>query len=390
MKTIQDIPNLDGVTVLLRADLNVPVVRGVVRDDFRLRMTVPTIEYLSSRGAKVVIMSHIETDEEDGGPTLAPVIPKLEALLKNSSVVNSHINFVKNYRNAKATIDSMKSGEIVLLENVRSNEEEKKNDKAFAKELASLGDMYVNDAFAVAHRKHASVSAITEFIPSYAGPLLAREVQELSKAFTPEHPFLFILGGAKFDTKLPLVSKFLGLADRVFIGGALANDCFKSLGYEVGNSVVSNETVDLSAIVKNPKILLPVDVTVKRGENSLVIDAKSVLPGDVIMDAGPKTVAELSDLINKCKFVLWNGPLGNYELGYEQYTIDLAKVIASATVSRKGELTSILGGGDTVASIAKLGIERDYSFVSTGGGAMLDYLANETLPAAEALNQSNL
>lgn len=399
MKTIKDIPNLSNVTVLLRADLNVPVDKGVVRDDFRLRMTVPTIEFLRSRGAKVVVISHIETADEDGGPTLAPVIPRLAQLLGSAVKVD----FIKNYRNAKATIDAMGGGDVVVLENLRINKGEKANDKAFAKELASLGDIYIDDAFAVAHREHASICAITDFLPSYAGPLLAREVVELGKAFTPKNPFLFILGGAKFDTKLPLVDKFLGLADQVFIGGALANDCFKALGYEIGASKVSATPVDLSAVVRNPKTLLPVDLIVERGGSKVVIGPQEVQSSDVIMDAGPKTVAMLADKVSNMAFVLWNGPLGNYEMGYEDGTIALAKVIAVETVRRRGsgggsvsgindgnvgELVSILGGGDTVASIARLGIEKDFSFVSTGGGAMLDYLANETLPAIEALDRS--
>lgn len=376
MKTLKDIENLSGVTVLLRADLNVPIEKGQVRDDFRLKMSIPTMDFLRSRGAKLVIVSHIESLDK-GSATLKPAITRL------SELAGAPIGFIENYRNAKTEIDALAPGEMVALENLRNDPGEKDNDANFAKSLASLADIYVNDAFAVAHRKHASVCAITRYIPSFAGLLLEREVSELSRAFKPGHPFVFILGGAKFSTKLQLISKFLKSADKVFIGGALANDCFKALGYEVGKSQVASESVDLKAVVENPKTVVPIDVVVKRGDSSIVVPSTKVEPGDIIVDVGPQSIINLGEVIDEAKFVLWNGPMGNYEIGFDQATLGLAKVIAS----RSGQITSIIGGGDTVAATAKLGIDQKFSFISTGGGAMLDFLANETLPALEALEK---
>jgi 3-phosphoglycerate kinase len=221
----------------------------------------------------------------------------------------------------------------------------------------------------VSHRDHASVSAITEFIPSYAGYQFEEEIKHLSTAFNPEHPFLFILGGAKFETKLPLLEKFINSADKIFVGGALANNFFKEMGQDIGDSLVSPENYDLQRFLNTKKIILPID--------SLIKDKK-------IMDASTKTVELLRQEIDKAKYILWNGPLGAYESGYRASTLQLAEILADAT--SKGVKT-IVGGGDTLATIAELKLENGFTFVSTGGGAMLDYLAKGTLPGIEALER---
>lgn len=370
-KTIQDIKHLQGVKVLLRLDLNVPIQNGKVVDPFRITKAIPTISYLTKRGAKVIILSH---KTEEGG-SLAPVA---EYLNHNGCKAV----FVDAYKNARSHINTMVDGGIILLENLRSNPGEEENSTSFAKELASLGDIYVNDAFGVSHRAHASVCAITKFIPSYAGLLFADEVQNLATAFDPQRPFVFVLGGAKFDTKLPLIEKFMKSADHVFVGGALANNFFKEMGYEIGASMVSPENFNLKRYFKDAKLMLPVDLVVKRGSENIVIDNKEVQPGDVILDAGPKALADLKKVIFNARYVLWNGPLGNYEHGYKQPTINLAEMI-----SMSGAM-SIVGGGDTLAAIAELGTADKFSFISTAGGAMLDFLANETLPGIDALVES--
>ncbi|MDB5259157.1 MAG: pgk, phosphoglycerate kinase, phosphoglycerate kinase [Candidatus Taylorbacteria bacterium] len=395
MKFLREIKpaDLKGVKALIRLDFNVPVAKGRVVDDFRIRMAIPTINLLKSAGARTIIIAHIETIEADGGPTLAPVADRLKML-------GIACTFVKNYRNAQAEIAAMPEGGVILLENLRMNEGEKKNDRAFAKELASLGDIYINDAFSVSHREHASVSAVTEFIPSYCGPLLEQEIVNLSSAFHPDQatgrPFLFILGGAKFDTKLPLIEKFMNLADTVFVGGALANDFFKEKGYEVGKSVVSSQDFNLSRFTQGalaPKLMLPSDVIVgpvaaAQGALDLakatVKQVDAVSPDDVIYDVGPETLRALGEKIAQAKYVLWNGPIGFYERGFKQPTLALAQKIAEAT--SRGTKT-IVGGGDTLATIAELGIESKFTFISTGGGAMLDFLANETLPGIKALER---
>lgn len=363
------------MVVLVRVDLNVPVQSGRVVDDFRIKKAIPTIDYLRSRGAKVVLMSHIDGE---GSTTLAPVASYLKML-------GLPVTFIENYRNAPAVINVTKPGECVLLENLRLHDGEKSNDREFAKELASLGDVYVNDAFAVSHRDHASVSAITSFIPSYAGLLLETEIKNLSTAFNPGRPFLFILGGAKFDTKMPIIEKFIATADKVFVGGALSSNFFKEKGMEIGVSVASTKSFDLSRYFSNPKLMLPVDAVVAKGEQKTVKKVDQIMSDEAMWDAGPETMTMLSQEIKKAKYILWNGPLGGYEKGYKAPTLELARLISEATAHGA---TTILGGGDTLATITELGIADQFTFVSTGGGAMLDFLANETLPGIKALEAS--
>lgn len=372
MKTIRDIPNLNDVKVLVRADFNVPVRNGRVVDDFRIKAALPTIDFLRKGGATIVLMSHLEA--VDGtNPTLAPVASTLGNL-------GISVTFIQNYRQAYEKIE-VEQGGIFLLENLRSFAGEKENDQTFARELATLGDIYVNDAFSVSHREHASIVSVPKLMPSYAGLQLESEVAHLSKAFKPAHPFVFALGGAKFDTKLPLINRFLGEADTVFIGGALANDGFKARGFEVGISKVSNGHADITTVVANPKVALPVDVVV---QDHIEKELDQVAPADKILDAGPKTCELLREKIADAKFILWNGPLGLYEDGYQGATLELAKMIGKAT-SRGAE--TMVGGGDTLAAIATLGIQDQFSFISTGGGAMLDFLAQGTLPGIEALEK---
>ena len=396
MKTIRDIENFKGVKVLVRVDFNVPVVNGSVLDDFRIRKTLPTLQYLRERGAKSILVSHIE-DNTDPSAT-----PSLEPVSRHLKKLGIECTFVKNYRNAASEIESSPEGSFILLENLRMNDGEKKNDKKFAAELASLADLYVNDAFSVSHRAHASVVAVTEFLPSYAGLLFESEVNHLSVAFHPARPFLFILGGAKFETKLPLIEKFLTIADAVFIGGALANNFFKEKGWNIGRSLVSPQDFNLKRFFDNPKLILPVDVVVtsasgKSGGQINPVGQKNIKAADAItsddniLDVGPTTIDTLKKLIagdtsQTPAQILWNGPLGAYEQGFKEPTMDVARVVAEAT----GAANTIIGGGDTLATIAELHLEDSFSFVSTGGGAMLDFLASGTLPGIEALEKSSL
>jgi phosphoglycerate kinase len=273
----------------------------------------------------------------------------------------------------------MKNGDIIMLENIRRDEGELENSPKLAAFLASLADIYVNDAFSVSHRAHASIVGVPKLIPSYAGLLLQKEITALSESFNPPRPFLFALAGAKFDTKLPLIEKFLEIADQVFVGGALANDVFKAKGYEVGESKISKVHVDLKRVVESPKLIVPSDVIVQNPYESGSRDAKEVAPADVIVDAGPRTSAELADILQDVKFVLWNGPFGDYEKGFSQSTIDFAQAVVDSGAK------SVVGGGDTIAVIAKAGFLDKFSFASTGGGAMIEFLANGTLPGIEAL-----
>lgn len=382
MKTLTDIEYLKDVRILLRMDFNVPIKDGKVVNDYRIRMGLPTIQVLQKAGAKVIIISHIEVKEGEVD-TLKPVASSLQNL-------GIPVKFVDNVKNAAKEIAEMKSGEYILLENIRHSAGEKTNDSAFAKELASLADIYVNDAFAVSHREHASIVGVPKYIPSYAGLQFEKEVKELSRAFSPEHPFLFILGGAKFETKLPLLERFIRSADQIFVGGALAHDFFHDRGYELGKSLVSETNFDLTKYSASGRILLPVDVVLSDGR---VVAPDTLSKADRIVDAGPKTLEILKTAIDSAKFILWNGPAGYYEGGFKNGTLEIAKMIASRSTGGIGDAVSedavtIIGGGDTLAAIAELSIENRFTFVSTAGGAMLDYLAKGSLPGIDALNDS--
>lgn len=368
ISSVRTARNLKGARVLLRLDLNEPIVRGRILDDFRIRRVLPTIELLKKKGARVIILAH----EGHAEGTLRAVSARLNAYTKvsfESADFKTLINVGAN----------MKNGSAVLLENIRRYKGEEKNDPTFARTLARMGDIYVNDAFSVCHRAHASIMSLPRLLPSYGGLLMEDEIKHLSLALSPKHPFVFILGGAKFSTKMPLIKKYLRLADTVFVGGALSNDFYKAMGMETGISLVEDGDTALRPLLKNKKLVLPTDVIIKtkRGE-------KTVRPGEVglhdaIMDAGPETAQELAILVASAQLVVFNGPLGNYEDGYDESTNILLRAMA------KSRATSIVGGGDTVDLITRLKIGKKLTFVSTGGGAMIEFLAKGTLPGIEVL-----
>lgn len=374
-KTVHDIAEIKGKKIILRVDFNVPIEKGKVGDPYRIEKSLPTINFLREKGARLMLMSHLD---KQSGTTLKPVAEYLE---HNFPVKFSEDFFGEQSLNA---ITELSEGEVLLFENLRNNEGEEANDKAFAKNLASMGEIYVNDAFSVSHRSHASIVGIPEFLPSYAGIQLEAEIKNLSDMFNPPHPFLFILGGAKFDTKLPLIQKFLKLADHVFVGGALANNFFKEEGLNIGKSLVSEGDFHIHDLLEDHKLILPPDVTVEVAGKKVVKQTNKVEDGESILDSGPETVELLAKLIPQLKCVLWNGPLGNYEKGFTEPTIALGKVLAESDV------VSIVGGGDTLAAISTSGVEDKISFVSTGGGAMLQFLLDETLPGIEALKSSKI
>jgi len=366
---IEDIGDIKGKRIIVRLDLNVPIINGEVRDDFRIKSSLPTLQFLKDKGARVIVISHIESEERDS----------LEIVSKYISNFIKVKSFIKKIDEAKVVVNSMQEGELVIFENLRLDPGEKNNDINFAKKIADLGELFVNDAFAVSHRKHASIVSLPKLLPSFAGFLMAKEIENLSEAFNPVKPFLFILGGAKFSTKLPLVNKFLEIADNVFVGGALANDIFKSKGLEIGQSLVTKDFVDLQSIIVNQKLVTPIDVVVFDGQNKTEKDPSSVLKSDNILDAGAKTISMLEKMISESSFVLWNGPVGDYEKGFSLASEKIAKAIIDS------DAKSVIGGGDTVALVSKCGFLDKFSFVSTGGGAMLDFLAEGTLPGIEAL-----
>jgi 3-phosphoglycerate kinase len=372
------------VKVLLRLDLNVPIVDGKVTDPYRMERSLQTIDFLRGKGAQTIIIAHCEGKESS---TLLPMWKYLNGFLP--------LDFSPTFFTAEA-IDKllkMEDGGVLLFENLRVNVGEKANDAEFAKKLSQMADIYVDDAFSVCHRKHASIVGVPEFLPHYGGLLLREEIENLSKVFSPQHPFIFLLGGAKFETKLPLIKKYLETADKVFVGGALASDIYKAKGFEIGKSLTSDAAAGdfgIPELLKNPKLVFPADVTVTKPNGSVVFKKQNeILADETIVDAGPETITELKNILQgsdsgPAKTIVWNGPLGNFEIGFGDKTEQLAELVAEATTNGA---ESIVGGGDTLASIKKLGLEEKFSFVSTGGGAMLDFLVNETLPGIEALTK---
>lgn len=351
-----------GKRVLLRVDFNVVAENGKIEEVYRIKRALPTIKFLKDNGAKIIILSHLSPKK---GKSLRPVAEYL-----NKKIADLKIDFIESLdlEMAKKRISAMKDGDIVILENIRMQKGEESNDRDFARSLAGLGDVFVNDAFGVSHRKHASVFGIVEFLPSFIGLLFEEEVAALKTVFKPEHPFLLILGGVKFGSKLGVLDKFLNIADKIFIGGALANGFLKFKGEDIGNSFFDDK-VDYKKYLGNEKIILPADTKRKNG---------------IICDVGPKTNAFLRKLIKEARFVVWNGPMGKIEEdGFSEGTKAIAEAIAEAGVK------SIIGGGDTVSAVEKMGILDKFSFVSTGGGAMLEFLASGTLPGIEAIISSN-
>lgn len=370
MKKITDIKDLQGKYVLLRSSLNIPLKDGKVRNKFRIERSLPTLRYLHEQGAKVILTGHIGREPEE---TLKPVFDELEKFIPMhwGGAVTSD-EFVKRRL-------LMQDGDILMVENLRQNAGEKKNDPDFVMLLASQAEIFVNDAFAAAHREHASTYGVAQKLPSYAGLTLSEEVAELSKVMEPASPSLFFLGGAKFDTKMPLVEKYIDLYDNIFIGGALLNDVLKGLGHEVGQSLVSDISLAGKDFLKSPKLILPVDVIVDGPDGRASKKIDEVNPDEKIMDVGPMTVEMLATYIEKAKTILWNGPFGAYEMGYTQSTEVSARHVAAA------DAFTVIGGGDTVAAVEKLEINELFSFVSIGGGAMLTLLEKGTTPVIESL-----
>jgi phosphoglycerate kinase len=373
--SVADCADMRGKRVLLRLDLNLPLESGEVRNDYRLLRSLPTIVFLRHAGARVILLAHMGTGKPED--TLSPVARRL-----NREFPVTFLDQLMSPENARI-IDAMQDGDVVLLENLRHNPGEEANDPEFVRHLASLGDMYVNDAFSVSHRAHASIIGIPQLLPSYAGLLLVEEVERLAMAFSPERPFFFILGGAKISTKMPLLKKFLDTADHVFVGGTIANNFLKSAGHEIGRSVHDEaELGGLTEVLADSRLIIPSDVVVNTEAGSEVRGVGSVSTADMIVDVGPETIHGLERIVGASSLIVWNGPLGYYEAGFTEGTRELLALIANS------HARSIIGGGDTVALLDEMGSLDRFSFVSTGGGAMLDFLLNETLPGIDALSPS--
>lgn len=371
LPSLSDIPNLQGKKVLLRAALNVSIQNGKAADDFRIERALPTIKHLQGHNAKVILIAHIGRQPE-------------ESLLPVYDILREEVGakWGGGVATAAEAISDLQDGEVLLLENLRQDQREKANDDAFSQELAALAELYVNDAFADSHREHSSIVGVPRYLDSYFGINFIREYEALQDALTPRSPSIFILGGAKFDTKLPLVEKLADKYDQVFIGGALANDIFKAKGYEVGRSLVSDIDLSGNPILEREDIILPTDVVVE-GSGRSDASATDVRKDEVILDAGSESIKQLGEQMIAANTILWNGPLGNYEKGYGSGTEELAKLIAASGAK------STVGGGDTITAIHKLGLNEQFTFLSTAGGAMLAFLEKGTLPAITAVQNKS-
>jgi phosphoglycerate kinase len=371
MRSITEASNLRGKYVLVRSSCNVPLVESKVTNNFRLKQALPTLQYLQKVGARTIVLAHIGREATDSLLPVYEAFKNLIAMEWGGSIVD------KNFADRR---NAMADGEIMLVENIRQDKRESKNDKKFAELVAFYGEIYVNDAFDNIHRDHASMVALPKLLPAYAGITLQNEVTHITKVMTPKTPSLFILGGAKFETKMPLLQKYIEHYDSVFVGGALANDIIAGLGYEIGKSLRSDVSLADSPLLNNPKLILPVDVVVVDGAGEKrVCGVADVKSEEMIVDMGPATVARLEPFIKNAQTILWNGPLGLYEKGGDGSTHTVAKLIA------KSSAYSVLGGGDTIAAVEELGLNDGFGFVSTGGGAMLTLLEDGTTKALEAI-----
>lgn len=361
--------DLAGQRVIVRADFNVPIVGGKVAESFRLESTLPTLKYLSGKRAKVMVISHLG----DKKGSLLPVVRELEKHMV--------VGFAKNIAQAEAMMKNLKEGGIFVLENLRNFPGEEKNDKKFAEKLASLGDIYINDAFSASHRNHASIVGLPKLLPSFAGLLFESEWKNLSKVLSPKKPFAVILGGAKFSTKLPLLKKLLKKADFVFVGGALAHNFYREMGFEIGRSLVDKNIKGLKPLLKSDKLNLPTDVIVLSPTGRNTKRPGEIKKNENILDLGPESVASIAEGVKKAKTILWNGPLGNFEKGFSLGTTEVAKVVARSSG------LSVVGGGDTVSAIKGAKLTGKFGFVSTAGGAMIEFLTKGDLSGIKALKR---
>lgn len=374
MRSVTTAGNLKGKYVLLRSSLNIPLHNNEVESFFRLEQAIPTMRFLAEQGARTIVVSHIGREPVE---TLQPVHTALSKYLPVHWGGTLTSDAFAEHRRL------LGEGELLLAENLRQDEREKANDESFVELLASQAEVYVNDAFAVAHRQHASTYGVAKRLPAYAGLTFMQEVAELQKMLDPAAPALFLLGGAKFDTKMPLVEKYLKIYEHVFIGGALANDLFKARGLEVGRSKVSDISLAEAPFLHDPKLLLPLDVIVDGPAGRQVKQPEQVTAEEQILDCGPKTIDMLAGYIENARTILWNGPFGAYERGYTQSTEITARHIAASPA------ISVVGGGDTVAAIEHLDINDLFGFVSTAGGAMLMFLEYGMTPVVKVLSDES-
>ncbi len=391
-KTLDDL-DVSGKHVLVRVDLNVPMKGGKVTDATRIERAAPTLGELAARGARVIVLSHFGRPDGKRVPEMS-LRPLVEPL---SKVLGKPVAFAEDCIGplAEEAVRGLKPGEVLLLENLRFHKEEEKNDAGFIDKLSVLGDVYVNDAFSAAHRAHASTEGLANRLPAAAGRLMQTELEALDKALgNPKRPVCAVVGGAKVSTKLDLLGNLVGRVDKLIIGGGMANTFLHAQGIKVGKSLSEKDlalkALDILAKAKaaNCKVLLPVDAVVapefKANAPHQVVDVHACPDDQMILDIGPKSIALYVAELDDCATLVWNGPLGAFEMKpFDAGTVALAEAVARLTSA--GKLLSVAGGGDTVAALAAAGVEEKFSYVSTAGGAFLEWMEGKTLPGVAAL-----
>ena len=391
MKNLRN-KNIKGLKVLVRCDLNVPIKNGKVLDDFRIKKLIPTIDYLRNQGAKIILITHLgEPKGRDLSFSVRPVAKRLWEL------VQGRLKFVNDTigKNVEKEIDEMKEGDIIVLENLRFYKEEKQNDDDFSRSLARLGDIFVQDAFGACHRNHSSIVGITKYIDSFPGLLLEEEIRVLSDALvSPDRPLVSIVGGFKVSSKIKVIKSLLDKSDYLLLGGRVANSLLISKGLYV-KDLLSSEEEELMEVAKeinltDPKLQLPIDGVMGLinfdEDYSRIGGIGSIRKEEDVYDIGPETIEKYKNILSAAKTIIWNGPLGYFEKEkFSKGTEEIAKMIGQ--INR--EVFSIVGGGETVEAIQKLGIENQFDHISTGGGAMLDFIAGKELPGIKALEYEN-
>ena len=391
-KTIDDL-DLAGKTVLVRCDLNVPMKDGAVSDATRLERSAVTLNDLAAAGARVCVLSHFGRPKGQHVPEMS-LKPVAEAF---AEVLGRPVAFAADCvgPEAEAVVGGLKDGDVCVLENLRFHAEEEKNDADFAAKLAALGDVYVNDAFSVSHRAHASTEAIARILPAAAGRLMQAELDALTQALeAPEHPVAAVVGGAKVSTKMEVLGNLVAKVDLLIIGGGMANTFLHAQGINVGKSLCEHDMADAAkdilarAEAAGCEVALPVDAVIarefKEGAPSDVVDVRAVPDDAMILDAGPVTVRHLAERLKDCRTLVWNGPLGAFEIKpFDDATNELAR--AAAALTQGGSLTSVAGGGDTVAALVNAGVHTEFSYVSAAGGAFLEWLEGKDLPGVAVL-----
>ena len=385
--------DLSGKTALVRVDFNVPMDDGQITDDTRLRAALPTIDLLSKAGAKVVLLAHFDRPKGKRVPemSLKPILPALSKLVgRDVAWADDCIG-----ADAKAVVDGLKAGGVALLENLRYHAGEEKNDAAFAAELAKLGDIYVNDAFSAAHRAHASTEGVAKLLPAYPGLSMERELNALDAALgNPQRPVIGIVGGSKVSTKLDLLKNLVTKLDKLAIGGGMANTFLYAMGHDVGASYCEKDLAETAREIiglagrNNCKLFLPLDIVVAErmepGAPARVRHLGNIDEHERILDAGPETVERLKRAMGNSKTLIWNGPLGVFEIPpFDKGTVEAAK--EAAKLAKEGKLVAVAGGGDTVSAMNHAGVANDLTFVSTAGGAFLEWMEGKVLPGVEAL-----